>query len=297
MKRRGCQNKRDSNEDLEQAMISKLKENAGFSFTSKLEGMFNDISTSAEILNRFKDSRHCSAGYSFELVPQVLNSSHWPISQNSTLQLVDVLNPAVESFGKFYSDTHQSRKLQWVHSQGVCTIVMELKRRKHELSMSTYQACILLQFNGARSIPVKDLVQRLSITEDELHKSVEPLLAGKYKVLLKERGASGVPVLSWNIKWTPDKIRISLPHAMARITRKESEVIKKVVEVDRSVQIDAAIVRIMKMRRRCAHAQLVSEVMAQLVSHFKADPKQVCQRACHRAPRDPQGVADALCRV
>jgi hypothetical protein len=147
------------------------------------------------------------------------------------------------------------------------------------------------------SIPVKDLVQRLSITEDELHKSVEPLLAGKYKVLLKERGASGVPVLSWNIKWTPDKIRISLPHAMVRITRKESEVIKKVVEVDRSVQIDAAIVRIMKMRRRCAHAQLVSEVMAQLVSHFKADPKPVCQRACHRAPRDPQGVAAALCRV
>lgn len=41
--------KRDSNDDLERTMISKLKENAGFSFTNKLEGMFNDMATSQEI--------------------------------------------------------------------------------------------------------------------------------------------------------------------------------------------------------------------------------------------------------
>lgn len=39
----------------ERTMISKLKENAGFSFTNKLEGMFNDMATSQEIIQKFKD--------------------------------------------------------------------------------------------------------------------------------------------------------------------------------------------------------------------------------------------------
>ena len=48
-------NRRESNTDLEHMMITKLKENAGFSFTSKLEGMFNDITTSSEIIRKFKE--------------------------------------------------------------------------------------------------------------------------------------------------------------------------------------------------------------------------------------------------
>ena len=80
------------------------------------------------------------------------------------------------------------------------------------------------EFNATRSIPIKDLVRRLRLTEAELIKvgpnwcslhpllvanfcslcisllqTVEPLLAGKYKILVRERGASGLEVLSWNL--------------------------------------------------------------------------------------------------
>ena len=44
----------------------------------------------------------------------------------------------VDWYSRYYAESHQSRRLAWVHSQGVCTIVMDLKR-KHEVSMSTYQ--------------------------------------------------------------------------------------------------------------------------------------------------------------
>ena len=112
----------------------------------------------------------------FRTLPQVLNSNHWPISQSSVLELPDALSPAVGLFNQFYSQAHQSRRLNWVraadayrgclehrlhsplcqvHSHGICTIMMET-RRKYELTMSTHQACILLQFNAAPvvSIPV-----------------------------------------------------------------------------------------------------------------------------------------------
>ena len=56
--------------------------------------------------------------------------------------------------------------------------------------------------------------------------------------------------------------------------------------MDRSFQIDAAIVRIMKMRRRFAHEKLVSETTEQLLSHFHADPKQIKRRIEHLIERE-----------
>lgn len=45
---------RSVSDDAEKQMISKLKIECGYQFTSKLEGMFNDMRTSADTMTEFK---------------------------------------------------------------------------------------------------------------------------------------------------------------------------------------------------------------------------------------------------
>lgn len=46
---------RSTSDDSEKAMIAKLKQECGYQFTSKLEGMFKDITLSKNVNDEFKD--------------------------------------------------------------------------------------------------------------------------------------------------------------------------------------------------------------------------------------------------
>lgn len=47
---------KSSSSDLEKLFISKLKEDCGFQFTSKLEVMLNDVTVSSEIMEKFRET-------------------------------------------------------------------------------------------------------------------------------------------------------------------------------------------------------------------------------------------------
>ena len=54
------------------------QENAGFHFTNKLEGMFNDMAISTEVIQKFKDhAAENQTESSFDLVVQVLAPGAW----------------------------------------------------------------------------------------------------------------------------------------------------------------------------------------------------------------------------
>ena len=67
--------------------------------------------------------------------------------------------------------------------------------------------------------------------------------------------------------------KITVPMASLEETQNSN----KRVEEDRSIAIEAAIVRIMKARKTLSHQQLVSEVLTQL-AFFRPAPKVIKRR-------------------
>lgn len=69
---------RSSSLDLEKVAISKLKQECGNAFTSKLEGMFKDMDLSEEVMRGYRQSAVAETN-GFDLQVSVLTTGFWPV--------------------------------------------------------------------------------------------------------------------------------------------------------------------------------------------------------------------------
>ena len=74
-------NQKSASDDLEKSMISKLKAQVGTQFTSKMEGMLNDLSTALDHEKKFKEFRERDSEKGkcdLDVSVQVLTTGNWP---------------------------------------------------------------------------------------------------------------------------------------------------------------------------------------------------------------------------
>uniref|UniRef100_A0A9J8B623 Cullin-4B n=1 Tax=Cyprinus carpio carpio TaxID=630221 RepID=A0A9J8B623_CYPCA len=274
--------------DAEKSMLSKLKHECGAAFTSKLEGMFKDMELSKDIMVQFKQHMQCqNIPGNIELTVNILTMGYWPTYVPMEVHLPPEMVRLQEIFKTFYLGKHSGRKLQWQSTLGHCVLKAEFKEGRKELQVSLFQTLVLLMFNEGEEFSLEDIKLATGIEDGELRRTLQSLACGKARVLTKIPKSKDVEdgdKFSCNDDFKHKLFRIKINQIQMKETVEEQASTTERVFQDRQYQIDAAIVRIMKMRKTLSHNLLVSEVYNQL--KFPVKPADLKKRIESLIDRD-----------
>ncbi|KAK2079007.1 hypothetical protein QBZ16_002697 [Prototheca wickerhamii] len=221
-------------DEAERALLAKLRAECGYQFTSKLESMFTDVRTSRDAAARFKQWLARERGGA-------------PLGFDLNVQLEE----ATAAFTRFYTETHSGRRLAWQPAMGTAEMRVEFGGRRHELTCNTWQMMVLLLFNDAERLTARELREATRIPDADLRRVLQSLACVKGKNVLKKEPMSkevadtDVFSINENFQSRLYKIKIGM-----RESEQNKEVTRERVEEDRKPQIEAAIVRIMKVIKK-----------------------------------------------
>ncbi|PHJ24653.1 cullin family [Cystoisospora suis] len=243
-----------------------------------------------------------------EFSVQILTTGHWPTYPTTPVCLPPALKHCQLLFEEFYASQTQHRRVTWVPALGT-VVVSGLFLKKHDLLCNVYQACVLLLFNWDSpyfpdgrhrrtgkekneetdksdepkeqkredpKLTLSQIVETLGLDETTVKKMLGSFFLGRFKIIKK----LGDDTYQVDPTFTCLNRKIKIPTPLQEEVQSRER-----VEEDRSIAIEAAIVRIMKARKSLQHQQLLAEVLSQL-SFFKPNPKLIKKRLEHLIERE-----------
>ncbi|NWV74023.1 CUL4A protein, partial [Dasyornis broadbenti] len=274
--------------DAEKSMLSKLKHECGAAFTSKLEGMFKDMELSKDVMVQFKQyMQNQSDPGNIDLTVNILTMGYWPTYTPMEVHLNSEMIKLQEVFKTFYLGKHSGRKLQWQTTLGHAVLKAEFKEGKKEFQVSLFQTLVLLMFNEGDEFSFEEIKMATGVEDSELRRTLQSLACGKARVLIKNPKGKDVEdgdKFIFNGDFKHKLFRIKINQIQMKETVEEQVSTTERVFQDRQYQIDAAIVRIMKMRKTLGHNLLVSELYNQL--KFPVKPGDLKKRIESLIDRD-----------
>ena len=294
-----------------------FKSECGCQFTSKLEGMFKDMTLSNSMMDDFKThiSQTNKNMLGIDLFCRVLTTGFWPTqSVLPKCNLPTNTRFAFETFRRFYLSKHSGRQLTLQPSSGSADLnsifygkPLKLESieidddttpttstnnnatntsstRKHILQVSTYQMVILMLFSNKEKWTFEEIKQESDIPDKDLIRAIQSLAMAKtsQRILIKEPKAKEIlatDVFQVNDGFTSKLIRVKINTISSKgESDPERQETRVKVDDDRKHEIEAAIVRIMKARKKMQHNLLVTEVTNQLKSRFLPSPVVIKKR-------------------
>lgn len=307
---------RSFSDELEREMVSQLKVECGYQFTSKLEGMFNDMSLSKDTRYSFEEHKALitreQKNYfdmltkNVDIEVDVLTTGYWPTDNVPTCILSSSIKTAMTIFSNFYIVKHSGRKLSWLTSVGTAEIRGTFgrdqnKHRRYNLSVSTYQMCILLLFNNNLTLTLREIRSQTRIPIAELRRHLISLCTPRHRILFKGSKGKGInsddDTFTFNCSFSSKLRRIRIPLVSMKDTSWNREdkighhfyrkwknsdidcgVMSFSVEEDRRYSVDAAAVRIMKSKKSLHHNQLIADITKQMKTRFQPPPHFINKR-------------------
>jgi hypothetical protein len=274
-------NNMSESEHSEKSTISKLKNEAGYTWTNKLETMFKDLVRSHELVDEFqKTTADGKLDYEFSAI--VCTAGCWPQSISNSTKLPESLSTVTNLFYNFYMVRFPGTKLNWLSHKGEAEIIVRFSPQTTRLLVvSTYQMMIMLLFNESKVLKFSTIASALDSSKEELASHILSLAHPKVKILLKKPNVKELhedDEFTINPKFVSKAYRMVVP--LITIKQDEEDVnaaLNNAVILQRRHQIDAAVVRIMKTRLRLDHNQLIAEVLKQL-HRFRPEAADIKKR-------------------
>lgn len=283
-------NQRSASPFAEKSMIQKLKLKCGHHFTSKLEGMLTDLNLGLDIQAKFQQHLVATpkdSALGMEFGCEVLTTGHWPSYKLLEPAMPPVMQRCMDVYTAFYNTQTKHRKLTWVHSLGRATVKGQFKQT-YDFEVTTLQAIVLLLFNQqnqGQPLSLQQITDLLQLREhvEVVKKTLHSLACNKVQVLVKTPPGKKIDegdAFHVDSAFQSKIRKIKLPAASL-----EENVSTQRIEEDRSMAIEACIVRVMKARKRLQHNLLITEVTNQL-RQFKPNPKMIKKKIEHLIERD-----------
>eukprot|EP00945_MAST-04E_sp_MAST-4E-sp1_P003512 g3512.t1 len=313
---------RSGGDELEQRVLSNLKARCGAQYTAKFEGMLTDMRLAADVQTDFADYMRdpdalteASQGelaattedkspqkkapkidpsrLACELSVNVLTQGFWPSYKQVDLSLCAELDVAKSIFENFYCMRTANRKLRWVHTLGSVVVQGSFNQGASlEMTMSTFQACILMLFNRREAQSLKGIAQALKLEIKDVSKQLVPLVFGKYPILKPVGETASKTSLKpeervcINHSFRDASKRIRIPLAISKTSDKERDAVSGDVLAKRKHQTEAVIVRIMKEGKKINHDNLVAKTIQRLSHLFQAKAELIKPRIEDLISRD-----------
>ncbi|GAV51031.1 hypothetical protein ZYGR_0AD02140 [Zygosaccharomyces rouxii] len=261
---------------LEKWLVKQIKGDMGTFFTSKLDGMLRDINLSAGLSRSFKPDENLLPDCVF--TSQILTMTSWPFQTANVLDENVILPPQMrqykEEFEVFYNRKYNDRTLRWAHHLGFMEIGFQFKNGYYEISMPIYGAIVFLLFEDHEELTTEQISELTNMPEQELQRQLISLsLAPKSRVLKKKplsKTISPQDTFCINYGFTSPTQKVKL-QTIANITTKseaQSQAGQDSLEKERVIEVNAAIVRIMKSCKKSIHDELFQQVSETLKDRF-----------------------------
>lgn len=259
---------RSASADAERSMLSRLKTECGAGFTANLEQMFRDIELSREEMASYKMiCEERGQKQSLDLNVSILSASSWPTYPTVPVIIPSEIKSAIDTFETHYKSKHSGRKLELKHALAHCQLKAKFPKGNKELVVSSFQAIVLLLFNGKpvdEHIDYNTLREATGLPPAELNRTLQSLACAKLRPLTKHpksRDVSATDTFTLNPTFSDPKYRIKINTVQLKETPAENKETHERVAADRNYETQAAIVRILKARKRISHAELVAETI------------------------------------
>mmetsp|Transcript_57243 Transcript_57243/g.150650 ORF Transcript_57243/g.150650 Transcript_57243/m.150650 type:complete len:756 (-) Transcript_57243:26-2293(-) len=280
-------NKLSVSNDAEDAFLTKLKVECGQQAIQKLASMFTDMALSDQLQEEYCKLSHggCPGGVAHEV--RVLQTNAWPEKPDDTnIVPCDEMVFCIQAFESFYHSKHSGRKLRWMYNMGQVEMTSHCFQRKHILVVSVYQCLALMLLNKSKEVTLRDICSATKVPAEECKRQVLSMTVAKHKLLLHDGSGKDIEddtKLEVNQQFTNDKIKVVI--GLIKKEEKAMETAVAEAPVERKHVIDAAIVRVMKSRKKLDHLSLLEEVFRQCTL-FKPQPSQIKVQIEHLIDRE-----------